>query len=41
MTRLKGPGGRPSWLWIILAVLLLIGLLLGLDYLDILQLGFY
>lgn len=27
------------WLWLILALLLLVGVLLGLDYLDILQLG--
>lgn len=41
MTRLKGPKGTPSWLWIVVALLLIVGLLLGLDYLDILQLGLY
>lgn len=41
MTRLKGPGGTPPWVWGLLALLVLAGVLLGLDYLDLLPLGVY
>lgn len=41
MTRLNKPKSNFAWLWFIVALVLLAGLLLGLDYLDIVQLGLY
>ncbi|WP_255354692.1 hypothetical protein [Deinococcus sp. Leaf326] len=41
MTRLNKPKSNSAWLWFIVALVLLAGLLLGLDYLDIVQLGLY
>ncbi|AFD25361.1 hypothetical protein [Deinococcus gobiensis] len=41
MTRLNKPKSKLTWLWVILALLVLAGVLLGLDYLDIVQLGLY
>ncbi|WP_295819112.1 hypothetical protein [uncultured Deinococcus sp.] len=41
MTRLRGKKGGLPWLWIIVAVIVAGLGVLGLDYLDIWQLGLY
>ena len=41
MSRLNKPKSNLTWLWVIVALLVLAGVLLGLDYFDIVQLGLY
>lgn len=40
MTRLRGPGRSPPWLWIILLVVLIVVAILLLDYFDVIPLHF-
>lgn len=41
MTRLRGKRGSLAWLWIVVTVIVTGLAVLGLDYLDIWQLGLY
>jgi hypothetical protein len=41
MTRLKGSAGGISWVRLILILLVVVALILGLDYVDVLPLHFW
>lgn len=41
MSRLDGPKRTPSWVWLIIALILIIFIVLGLDYFDIIPLHLY
>ncbi|WP_200939731.1 hypothetical protein [Deinococcus sp. Leaf326] len=40
MTRLNKPQSKLTWLWIVVAVLVLIGIVLALEYFNVVHLGF-